>query len=914
MILQGRIAIRPHGNPFSFSTMSFDVVSSEFLMETNDARMHLMMIRPKRALRKPLFCFIAILATTCTAQHHKVDFCFAPERYFATICFPDDWQKSLVTERGSLAYDFGPGPYAKPLTEISIGAKGEELQFVRQYLDDPVVPVVTTEFHADGVSTKQQAFAIVSDNTEHLNNLIDGKVRRIGGMNGCIGWASPVGKADPAFRNVAWGTNRPIKYQVKVEPGTKKRVAMGLCESYKPRAGARLIELRVEGSSPLTVDPMVDGKKNQPHVFLFDAQDTNGDGWLDIEAHASPKSPDPNVILNVFWVFTRNAPFTADEILRGEVSSQAEEYFDCGTEAEKTAPAARLDAILSTFEGNDITPVIHVRSKRLFTFDSTVGVLSSGGRSCLITRPKAVKWTVNGDTLNLELPRGTNTVELVAIHGSKNPSSPVAMPKLVTEIRKSHDYWLTKVKFPKQVLVVPDSGIQYIVDASVRNMYQVRDVVDGCAQFQPGPTVYRGLWIGDVMFTGWAAMMLGDTLATRQFLELGTHYQLPNGQVRVMHPTVSLVETPAVVFGICQYAMATGDKAWLKSQWPVVRKGIDWIRQSREGTLANPRAPFYGLMPPGFVDGGVANENPDYGTVWWSMIALEKGTEAALWLDETNDAAGWRTLFDGFMNSFRTAAQRDMRSDGHGNMFLPTIVGDTSAGQPQRGQYTFLFPFPYGKFFHRNDSLFNAIVHGNLGMLDSTLKEGLIQNSGWLKDAVWPWLGGVHGIAHHFVGDNRNATDLLYAYANHASPLGTWVEEQQTRDVGTATSGDVSNAEASAVFIHFVRNLIARERLENLEMLAGIPPEWLVRGGRIELNNGYTGFGPLTVKLNISSDGRSADVFVSAIDGRKRVGKPVVFLQTLREAGFVFEDSSPLPDVLEGSWRKELRVRFRRPR
>ena len=191
------------------------------------------------------------------------------------------------------------------------------------------------------------------------------------------------------------------------------------------------------------------------------------------------------------------------------------------------------------------------------------------------------------------------------------------------------------------------------------------------------------------------------------------------------------------------------------------------------------------------------------------------------------------------------------------------------------------------------------------------LKEGLITSSGWLENGVWPWLGSAHGIAHNFVGNRKKAIALLYAVANHASPLGTWVEEQQTRDVGAATAGDVSNAEASAVFLHLVRNLIAQEHLENLELLTGIPWESLVPGGRIEFNGGFTEFGPLTLKLKLSSDGTSADLFISAIDGRGSRGRPVVFLQSLKEKGYVFEDGSSLPDVLESSWGKELRMRFR---
>ncbi|MGH7491662.1 MAG: hypothetical protein ACREOO_04635 [bacterium] len=87
-------------------------------------------------------------------------------------------------------------------------------------------------------------------------------------MNGALGWAAPEGLADPAFRNVAWGVNRPIQYRVFVTPGSKKRVALGICESYKPRAGMRILDLRVEGAVPQTVDPMAAGRKNHPQVYL----------------------------------------------------------------------------------------------------------------------------------------------------------------------------------------------------------------------------------------------------------------------------------------------------------------------------------------------------------------------------------------------------------------------------------------------------------------------------------------------------------------------------------------------------------------------------------------------------------------------------------------------------------------------
>jgi hypothetical protein len=335
-----------------------------------------------------------------TGQHRQVDFRFAPEYYFTAICLPDDWQKTLVSAQGALAYDFGPGPYAKPLTEISIGLKEQELRVNRQYLQDPRVPIVTTEWVGDGVTMQQHAFALIPQNPQlHTPDQINEKIQRLDGLNGCVGWASPSGKVDPAFRNVAWGNNRPIKYRVKVAPESKKRVAMGICESYKPRAGTRILELHVEGAPPLTVDPMESSEKNHPEVFLFDGEDANRDGLFAIEVHASPKSPDPNVFLNVFWFFPENAAVTTEQILQGEASSKAETYFDCGTEMEAAALSPRLDGTIISVSDQSMTPLITIRSKRKLVFDSTSGILKTNGLPYLLSRPRAISSVKTGDQL-----------------------------------------------------------------------------------------------------------------------------------------------------------------------------------------------------------------------------------------------------------------------------------------------------------------------------------------------------------------------------------------------------------------------------------------------------------------------------------------------------------------------------------
>jgi hypothetical protein len=665
--------------------------------------------------------------------------------------------------------------------------------------------------------------------------------------------------------------------------------------------------LHVEGAAPLTVSTMKDSVKNRPYVYLFRASDEDGDGRLMIESHASPKSPDPNVILNAFWVFPGNFPVNEDALVRGELSSSAEVHHSCGGELENSSPSTRVDAIRASFSGTDVTPVITVRTRRDMRFDPS-GELRSEGPFYLFSRPKAQFAAKTSDGWRLELPPGTQGAEVIVVHGTALP----AVPPLQEALEKSRAFWLRSDQIPQGRIIVPDSGIQYVLDASVRTLYQVRDSVEGYAQFQPGPTVYRGLWAGDAMLTDISVMTLGDTTGAREYLETVLRHQLPSGQIRSLYPAVSLPETPAALAAFCIYAKSFGDSAWLKKHWAHVVKGLEWIELMHRQTLKNPSAREYGLMPPSFVDGGIADQRADYGTLWWTMISLERVIDAAQWLGLTDQVPQWQAFLRDLTTAWQRSAARDLAKDRFGNSYLPIVVGDTSHGSPQRGQFAFLCPFPYGWFFLQPDSLLHTIVHGNLAMLDSTRKEGLVSGSGWIQDGIWAWLGGMHGIAHDLAGNAPMASSLLYAYADHATPTGTWVEEQSVKGKGERTGGDVSDAEASATFILHVRRLLVRERLQNLDLLASIPDTWLRPGSITELKQVFTEFGPVSLRLAISSDGSRAELDLSAIDGRGSKGSPVVFLEKFKRQGFTSADGSPLPDRLACKWQKEVTIRCKR--
>ena len=850
-----------------------------------------------------LLCMLLIVASGGRSQQHSVDFRYAPAGSYSVICLPDDWQKSVITSLGELGYDFGPGPYAQPLTRVSIGVREESLTVRRHWLPDPRVPVICTEFTEGKITSHQQVFALIPPSLTHPTGLrSDGKVLRTGGLNGCRGWASPSVSCDPAFRTVAWGTNRPITYKVRVDQGGHRTVALGFCESYKTRTGSRLLDCRVEGAPSQIVDPVLQGSTSTPVVRLFKGIDANQDGWITVEVHPV-KGSDPNVILNAIWVFPESVKISEVMVASGSLSERAELYHSCGTENEETAGSVRQDAMTADFSGGEATPVVRIRSGRSMRLDSRSGIVYGDERPFLLIRPRPTDLKQEGTLWVAELPRGSHRVEVVALHGVVNAS--VNFPNLKSELQRASRYWQKEAAISYETITVPDSNIQYLIYTNLRNLYQVREVVDGAIQFQPGPSVYRGLWLGDVMLSGIPAMMYGDVSGLREFLEGILRYQLPSGQFKVMVPMVSLVETPVVLFTMCWYAAAANNDAWLRQHWRVIRSGIQWLDEMRKRTST-------GLMPAGFVDGGIAFETADYGSVYWAMVALERSIEWAMRLGEADDAAHWQGLLDDFHASFTVAARRDMKSDRYGTPYLPVAVADTSTTVPQRGQYAFLLPLRDGRYFLAHLPLMDSVVQGTLTMLDSVRVEGIIAGSGWMGDGIWPWLGSAHGIGHQITGSPDAVVDLLYAVANHASTLGTWVEEQAPRSRGKASSGDASNAEASACFLHLIRNTLLMERLDTLHCLASLPPEWLHPGANIEATNAQTEFGSVTLRVVVSRDGGKATVMLQpGIRQSQQIWLRIHF-HSLQQAGFSLPVKVPRAEGATFRLDRPITLRFNR--
>jgi hypothetical protein len=846
-----------------------------------------------------LFSLCTLLVAPGRGQERTVDFRYAPAESWTVICLPDDWLKTAVGSNGALLYDFGPGPYGRGLTSIAVEIREDSLRVTGQSFADPRVPILTTRLAGHGTVVEEQAFSLVPEKMTFPPAVWHGgTIRRTAGLNGCIGWASPADTVDESFRNAAWGAGRPIRYAVRVKAGSAKRVALGVIEPYKWGPGARLIELRVEGAPPQIIDPMDDNLHNRPHVVFFDARDANRDGWLTIESHAPVNAPDPNISLSGFWVFPEHASIDTTSVINGTASRIAEVYHRCGTEVEENSPGARLDLLASLITGNG-QPFVTVRTRRPLSYDRALGMLRYRGKPFLVCTPTPVAAKRTPAGWELDVPVGTHSLQVLVAHGGKRNDPLPLMPDVGKAMKRTTAYWLQSAPIPRGRLTVPDSMMQYLIEVNTRVMYQVRDVVDGIRQFQPGPTVYRGLWTGDVCLTGGTILELGDTAGMRVFLEAALRFQLPSGQIRSLYPTVSISETPSLLYGACWYAQATGSRAWLVRHWPALRSAVRWMESMRRSTFEPPDAPYAGLLPPGFVDGGISVPMADYSCVWWAIISLDRAKGAAQWIGQENDAVEFEAIRSAFLPAWERAARRDIRVDRNGLPFLPVGVGDTSTAAPQRGQYALLWPARFSPQLRRPGSLADSVIRMNLLMMDHYAREGMVAGSGWLEGGVWTWLGQLQGTIWTLMGYPERGYDFLYASANHASTAGTWVEEQLPRGLPPRTTGDFADAEASAVFLHLVRVLLATEDGDTLYLLRDLPAGWLRPGARVELDNVVTDLGRVRFRLEVSRNGRSAVLTYAPVKQERTPPHICLDLLPMSRAGFMAPDGSRLPDHID---------------
>lgn len=800
-----------------------------------------------------------------------LDFRYAPGRWQTCIGLPDDPHKSIVGSDGGLYYDFGSGPYHGFGTRVLARLAGEneagrQASPTRQSLLDPRVPIVVTETTAGGLALHQEAWAGIPDemggdpgvwgerrvdylwlrvknvsdrelaarialqigSTETLALAVDGaRVVRVGGSRDEVfcrirpaapppesaspepagrltlpqaptvnrDWASPVTPCHSRFRHVLVGWKRPIVARFRARPGESYRAYFGLIEGYHETGGIRPVEIRAEGASPRRVDLVGEHGRNAPAVLGFEVRDSDGDGSVELAVHPVADADDRNTILSALWVFPADKSPVPRDLLAGRADEEALALLDANS-----VPAAGSSLDL---------PLV---ARRL-----------TPGEECraLVAFPRGARARLDA-TLDSALEERNRAVR----------------------------YWQA-VGLPYDRILVPDPAVQALIDSSIRNIYQAREIKEGRPAFQVGPTCYRGTWAADGPFIMEAITYLGRADEVRGGLELQLEGEGGPGGVQFSK------KAGLRLWMIWRHAQLTGDRAWLERIWPKVEAEVRRIQEYREMTRSDPDQANFGLMPRGFGDGGLGGVHREYTNVYWTLAGLRAAVDMADWLGRP-DRVAWREEYDDYWRAFDRARRRDQKVDSAGNTYVPVTMAGEAEQLPQRGAWAFLQSVYPGRVFAQDD----ALALGTMAMLDANQREGLIYGTGWLAEGIWNYAGSFYAHAHLWLGHGRKAAATLHAFGNHASPLLCWREEQNPRGEPERYVGDMPHNWASAEFIRLVRHLLFLERGRELHLLEGLPRSWTKAAGVTCLVDVPTTFGEIGLRMEMSADGKSATIHI----------------------------------------------------
>ncbi len=849
----------------------------------------------------PLPRAIVLFTGLCLAAvgaERTVDFRYGMPTWHQPLGIPGDWHKPLANERGALLLDFGPGPYVQGLTVIELGAEGAPLEFAGQtFLSSARVPIMRSQLRRGGDTVEVTTLTLAPTAPSDSNGRTE-QYERLDGISGVAHWAQPPAGASPEFQNVAWGNNRPVAYRFRVAPGAAKRVMLGFCESYKKTLFQRTAVMEVEGAAAQSADLALNAPLNQPQVFLFDARDENNDGWINVRVFG-PQGQDPNSTLATIAVYPAGLGLNREELVAGSLApkDRAELRIACGLEMSRQAP--RTDLLHARYSG-DLTPALLIKTKRPLVAGSD-GLITFDERPFVVTQPAFTALTRTEQGWKATFPAGTREVTAWVFSGAVT-SAEVAAARatpVATAIATSQSRW-AQFAIPYDRIQVGDPAIQAMIDASLRTLYQARETINGNTQFDSSFSLYRGLWAGDAVYITNLASHLGDSAAARQTLDALFAHQLPNGIIDELHPQKIFRATAETIWGVVREAEISGDWSYAEKRWPEIVLGVAGIRGLRDETLKHPGAPYYGMLPPGFSDGGILDIGSEYSSVYCTITGLRAAERLAVKLGHAQEARDFRQLADDFLAAFNTHRARDQRRDALGNLYLPVRVGFKGEDPiPQLTQWAFMDAHLNGEGWLPSDHEF---VRGSLALLASVEKQGLPVSMGWLPGGNWAGMGMFYAFQPLILNRPGKVADILYAAANHASKVGTWVEEQTLVGQPLKLAGDQPHCFAAAMMVHLPAAMLAYDRLGDLHLLGAIPAEWLKPGMVNRLKDYRTAAGTVSLTLTVSPDGQSAQLQVAPIALRTS-GKILLHTASLRTAGFKVSGSE---DTIEIAPNQEL--------
>jgi hypothetical protein len=423
-------------------------------------------------------------------------------------------------------------------------------------------------------------------------------------------------------------------------------------------------------------------------------------------------------------------------------------------------------------------------------------------------------------------------------------------------LAEARQYWQDWKPFEGNVSWQLPSRYGEFLVACARNIQQAREEREGKLTFQVGPTVYRGLWIVDGNFILEAARYLGYDKAAQAGLETEWSRQLPDGQIVAGGGREHWKDTGIAMFTLVRQAELSQNWSYFRQMQPNVLRAVNFLeglrRKARNDGGVNGR---YGLLAPGFGDGGLGGIRNEFTNTVWVLAGLKAVTEAAERL-HLPGFAGTRRFYSELRASFFAAAAHEMRRHPDGFRYLPMLLKEDPAWtapdpwdrpQPQVAQWALSHAIYPGLVFAKDD----PIVAGHIKLMQACTQEDVPAETGWLHHGgLWNYNAPFVSHVYLWAGLANWARQTFIGFLNHATPRFCWREEQPLRGSLTASYvGDMPHNWASAECVLYLRHMLALEDGQALRLLAGIGESDLAGDEPITLVHSPTRFGGISLNL-----------------------------------------------------------------
>jgi len=481
-------------------------------------------------------------------------------------------------------------------------------------------------------------------------------------------------------------------------------------------------------------------------------------------------------------------------------------------------------------------------------------------------RGRCTWWDEAGFTLYL--PHGEATAENKARYFVRIPQEGQSEGMLTGGLQnpdalleETRTYWREWKPFGETDWSYPGKHGEFLT-ACARNIQQAREVKDGRLVFQVGPTVYRGLWIVDGNFLLEAARYLGYDKEADEGLRSEWLKQLPSGQVSASAGGEHWKDTAIAMFTLVRQCELKQDWTMFRELEPNVRRAIEFLIKLRDDArVGNSTNGRYGLLAPGFADGGIGGVHSEFTNTVWTLAGLKAVAHAADTL-QMNSLSKAGEFYRELYAAFQTMAKQEMARHPRGFDYLPMLAHDDPSytnpdpwerPRPQTAQWALSHAIYPGIVFDKND----PIVRGQIALMQSCTEESVPIESGWLwHDSLWTYNASFVAHVYLWAGLRDWAYRTFTGFLNHASPLYCWREEQPLQRALIGQDwGDMPHNWASAECVRYLRHMLALEDGRALRLLSGITEAELNSAKPFSLEGSPTRFG--RIDLRLESAGRN---------------------------------------------------------